>query len=87
MLPTKGIIQREAARAGLRIAEHELFGSSYARTIAEWRQRFLRTWPDIEQLGFDSRFKRMWDYYLSYCEVGFAAGAIDVSLFKLVPVG
>jgi cyclopropane-fatty-acyl-phospholipid synthase len=87
MLPTKGIVQREAERAGLRVAELESFGSSYARTLTEWRRRFLRTWPDIEQLGFDSRFKRMWDYYLSYCEVGFAAGAIDVSLFKLLPIG
>ena len=87
MLPTKSIIQREATRAELRIAEHELFGTSYARTLTEWRRRFLRNWSDIEQLGFDIRFKRMWDYYLSYCEVGFAAGAIDVSLFKLVPIG
>jgi cyclopropane-fatty-acyl-phospholipid synthase len=85
MLPTKSTIQREAERAGLRVAEHESFGPSYARTLTEWRRRFLRTWPDIEQLGFDIRFKRMWDYYLSYCEVGFAEGAIDVSLFKLVP--
>ena len=69
----------------MRISKSEAFGASYAKTLAEWRQRFLRIWPEIEALGFDGRFKRMWEYYLAYCEVGFAAGVIDVSLLKLVP--
>jgi cyclopropane-fatty-acyl-phospholipid synthase len=86
MLPTLDILCREAARAGFRIAERDSFGTSYAKTLAEWRRRFLRAWPDIEAPGFDVRFKRMWEYYLSYCEVGFAAGVIDVNLLKLVPV-
>jgi cyclopropane-fatty-acyl-phospholipid synthase len=86
MLPTQEIIQREAARAGLRLTVQESFGTSYAKTLAEWRRRFLCAWPEIETLGFDVRFKRMWEYYLSYCEVGFKCGAIDVSLFKLVPI-
>lgn len=85
MLPTMDIIRREAARAGLRLVAHELFGSSYAQTLAEWRRRFLQMWPDIEALSFDLRFKRMWEYYLSYCEVGFAAGAVDVNLLELAP--
>ena len=85
MLPTMDIIRREAARAGLRLVAHESFGSSYARTLAEWRRRFLQMWPEIEALGFDLRFKRMWEYYLSYCEVGFAAGAVDVNLLELAP--
>ena len=62
MLPTMDIIRREAARAGLRLVAHELFGSSYAQTLAEWRRRFLQMWPDIEALSFDLRFKRMWEY-------------------------
>jgi cyclopropane-fatty-acyl-phospholipid synthase len=86
MLPTMAIIRREAARAGLRLVAHESFGASYVRTLAEWRRRFLERWPDIEALGFDLRFKRMWEYYLSYCEVGFAAGAVDVNLLKLAPI-
>ena len=85
MLPTMAIIRREAARAGLRLVAHESFGASYVRTLAEWRRRFLERWPDIEALGFDLRFKRMWEYYLSYCEVGFAACAVDVNLLKLAP--
>jgi cyclopropane-fatty-acyl-phospholipid synthase len=85
MLPTKEIIRREANRAGLRVIEDDSFGASYAKTLAEWRRRFLRSWPEVAALGFDVRFKRMWEYYLSYCEVGFKAGAIDVSFFKLEP--
>jgi len=85
MLPTMDVIRREAARAGLRLTAHESFGGSYAKTLAEWRGRFMHMWPAIEALGFDLHFKRMWEYYLSYCEVGFQAGAIDVSLLKLAP--
>jgi cyclopropane-fatty-acyl-phospholipid synthase len=59
----------------------ETFGESYARTLAAWRQRFLTAWPDIVRMGFDLRFKRMWEYYLSYCEAGFRAGATDVGLY------
>ena len=85
MLPTKAIIRIEAERAGFRITAHESFGSSYAQTLAEWQLRFLQAWPQIAALGFDERFKRMWEYYLSYCEVGFQLGTVDVSLWKLVP--
>jgi len=86
MLPTMTIIRREAARAGLRLVACESFGASYVRTLAEWRRRFLGRWTEIQALGFDLRFKRMWEYYLSYCEAGFAAGAVDVNLLKLTPV-
>lgn len=85
MLPTPSIVRREAERAGLRVVSQEPFGASYARTLNEWRRRFLAAWPQIERLGFDGRFKRMWEYYLTYCEIGFQVGAIDVSLIKLVP--
>jgi cyclopropane-fatty-acyl-phospholipid synthase len=85
MLPTKAIIRIEAERAGFRITAHESFGSSYAQTLAEWQLRFLQAWPQIAALGFDDRFKRMWEYYLSCCEVGFQLGTVDVSLWKLVP--
>ena len=61
MLPTLDIIRREAGRAGLRLLAQESFGPSYARTLAEWRRRFLAAWPEIEALGFDGRFRRMWN--------------------------
>jgi cyclopropane-fatty-acyl-phospholipid synthase len=83
MLPTRAIIEREAERAGLRLVHHESFGDSYVRTLREWRGRFLRAWPKLEALGFDQRFRRMWEYYLVYCETGFRFRAIDVGFFKL----
>ena len=85
MLPTARIIREHAARAGLCLTAQESFGPSYARTLSEWRDRFLAAWPQIEALGFDARFKRMWLYYLAYCEAGFRAGAIDVGFYKLTP--
>lgn len=84
VLPTIETIRREAANAGLELVSHELFGQSYARTLALWRENFLAKWPAIAPLGFDAAFKRMWEYYLSYCEVGFRSGAIDVGFYKLV---
>jgi cyclopropane-fatty-acyl-phospholipid synthase len=83
MLPTRSIIEREAERAGLKLIHHESFGDSYVRTLREWRSRFLHAWPKLEALGFDQRFRRMWEYYLVYCETGFRCRAIDVGFFKL----
>lgn len=53
-------------------------GPDYARTLAHWRQRFTHAWQDIEKLGFDDRFRRMWLYYFGYCEAGFNARTISV---------
>ena len=83
VLPTFSIIEREAARVGLKLVHHESFGDSYVRTLREWRNRFLQASPKIEALGFNDRFRRMWEYYLAYCEVGFRLGTIDVGFFKL----
>ncbi len=81
MLPTVPELHRQIARAGLELRSSETFGDSYARTLAEWRRRFHAAWPDIQPLGFDDRFRRIWDYYLSYCEAGFRAAATDVGLY------
>jgi cyclopropane-fatty-acyl-phospholipid synthase len=83
MLPTKSIMRHEIARAGLRLLSLETFGASYVRTLAEWRQRFAQAWPEIAAMGFPDRFRRMWEYYLHYCEGGFRAGAIDVGLWQI----
>ena len=64
--------------AGMPLVSERVFGLDYARTLAEWRDRFLAAWPNIRPLGFDERFKRIWQYYLSYCEAGFRTGSIDV---------
>jgi cyclopropane-fatty-acyl-phospholipid synthase len=83
MLPTAEIVEEHAAKALLKVTDRESFGLSYARTLRDWRDRFLESWPDIEPLGFDIRFRRMWEYYLAYCETGFRHNAIDVSIFRL----
>lgn len=83
MLPTVTEIKRQTEKAGMLLRSMETFGLSYARTLAEWRTRFHAAWPEIESLGFDTRFKRMWDYYLAYCEGGFRAGTINVGLYVL----
>ena len=83
MLPTKEILERLVAEAGLRLTSTEFFGDSYARTLAEWHRRFLTAWPSIKLLGFDDRFKRMWEYYLAYCRLGFEIGLLDVGLYRI----
>jgi len=83
MLPTAELVEDYAAKAMLEVTGRESFGLSYARTLQEWRDRFLVSWPDIEALGFDMKFRRMWEYYLAYCETGFRHDAIDVSIFRL----
>lgn len=83
VLPCPRALREEAARAGLRLEIIETFGESYARTLVEWRRRLHHNWSDIEALGFDSSFRRLWDYYLCYCEGGFRAGAIDVGIYRL----
>ena len=83
MLPTTEIMEQQIANSGLRLVSTELFGDSYAQTLAEWHRRFLEAWPSIEALGFDVRFKRMWEYYLAYCRVGFEIGALNVGLYKI----
>lgn len=84
MLPTAEIVRKYAAAAGLKLVHEEGFGQSYARTLADWRSRFADHWPEIEKLGFDERFRRMWTYYLAYCEAGFRFGQTDVRLFKFL---
>ncbi len=83
MLPSPTVLHEQIERAGLLLTAVENFGADYARTIAEWRRRFHGTWSEIAALGFSPRFKRMWDYYLAYCEAGFHEGAIDVGLYRI----
>ncbi|MBI3451994.1 MAG: class I SAM-dependent methyltransferase [Rhodospirillales bacterium] len=84
MLPSPAALRREIGRVGLALDRQEFFGSHYARTLAEWNRRFQAAWPEIVQLGFDQRFKRMWEFYLAYCEAGFRTGSIDVTQVSLI---
>ncbi|MBS0532822.1 MAG: class I SAM-dependent methyltransferase [Proteobacteria bacterium] len=83
MLPTKSAVREAATAAGFTLGTEQTFGLSYARTLREWRERFLAGGRDIAALGLDERFRRMWEYYLAYCEAGFLCGSVDVSLFQL----
>lgn len=56
----------------------EDFGFDYAKTLKEWRHRFLASFSKIESQGYDQRFKRLWEFYLSYCEGGFQERSISV---------
>lgn len=78
MLPSMPRLEKPVADAGLKLVEANGFGLHYARTLAEWRDRFQDAWPGLATEKFDMRFKRMWELYLSYCEGGFRAGMIDV---------
>jgi cyclopropane-fatty-acyl-phospholipid synthase len=69
--------------ANLAWGEVVRFGQDYGRTLAEWSQRFHAAWDDIKGLGFDERFRRLWCFYLSYCEAGFKTGRTDVIQLSL----
>ncbi len=83
MLLSPAAVYEQAYQAGLRVIEDKGYAGDYAQTLALWRQRFEATWQDIAALGFDQRFRRMWTYYLSYCEAGFRAGRIDLKQYGL----
>ena len=63
----------------LRVDQVEAFGADYARTLRAWRERFDANWREVDALGFGSTFRRMWDFYLAYCEAGFATGYLNVA--------
>jgi len=78
MLPTENHLKSLGEAAGLELVGHRAFGPDYGRTLAEWRQRFWDAWKDIQPMGFDFRFKRLWEFYMYYCEAGFRSGHINV---------
>lgn len=82
-LPSVPVLKSSAKTMGLGVVEQLDFGDSYALTLKEWRNRFLDRWAEIAPLGFDEPFRRLWEFYLCYCEAGFRAGTIDVSLIVL----
>lgn len=78
MLPTENHLESLGKAAGLEMVGHRAFGPDYGRTLAEWRQRFWNAWEEIQPMGFDLRFKRLWEFYMYYCEAGFRSGHINV---------
>lgn len=78
MLPTPEILRSLGAEQGLSYLRERIFPQDYARTLAEWRKRFWSSWERIVPLGFDKRFRKLWEFYLHYCEAGFRTEYIDV---------
>ena len=83
MLPTKEQLQNNAKEVGLKCLELFSFGKSYAKTLNIWNSQFQNSWRDVASFGFDEKFKRMWEYYFSYCETGFLSNSTDVSHFLI----
>jgi cyclopropane-fatty-acyl-phospholipid synthase len=78
MLPSPSIMKKLGEKVGMAIRHERVFGVDYADTLVAWRDKFRAVWPELIPLGFDERFRRMWEYYLAYCEAGFREGNIDV---------
>ncbi|MEP3525623.1 MAG: cyclopropane-fatty-acyl-phospholipid synthase family protein [Hyphomicrobiales bacterium] len=78
MLPTPQILSKLGSHRGLQLTGEHVFGHDYADTLVEWRKSFHEAWPEVEKLGFDHRFKRMWEFYMYYCEAGFRSENINV---------
>ncbi len=83
MLPSPSALKRQVSQAGLSWKTNVEFGLDYAETLARWRDRFQSAWPEIREMGFDERFRRLWDFYLAYCEAGFRTGNVDVTQLTL----
>jgi cyclopropane-fatty-acyl-phospholipid synthase len=83
MLPSETRLKEETARAGLEWRDIVHFGQNYADTCAEWARRFENAWDDIRSLGFDERFRRLWRFYLGYCEAGFRTERTNVVQLSL----
>ncbi|MGE5225719.1 MAG: class I SAM-dependent methyltransferase [Planctomycetaceae bacterium] len=77
-VPAPKVLRALAREQGLGWVEDHGYGASYARTLRTWLERFDAHAAEVTALGFDERFRRMWRYYLSYCEGGFRAGRTDV---------
>lgn len=85
MLPSVEKLKDEFSKAELFLDNTLEFGHDYADTLAEWRIRFERVWDEIaHDLDFDERFRRLWNYYLAYCEAGFRTERINVGQFSLI---
>lgn len=78
MLPSPSALKSQVERAGLAWRQATSFGEDYAQTLKEWRARFLAAWSEIQEMGFDERFRKLWLFYLGYCEAGFRAKTTDV---------
>jgi cyclopropane-fatty-acyl-phospholipid synthase len=79
MLPSPTALRREVERAGMDLVRSIEFGPSYSQTLRRWHETFNQKWDTIQGLGFDDRFRRMWNFYLTSCAASFEGGNCDVT--------
>ena len=82
-LPSKKKLYDLSKNNGLAINQYNSYGLHYSNTLKIWRDEFFKKWEEISKQGFDNKFKRMWHFYLSYCEAGFKSKNIDLIQFSL----
>ena len=82
-LPSIKSLKKLSSNSGLVLENQQLYGEHYSNTLQKWRKSFLNSWQQISRQGFNSSFKNMWDFYLSYCEAGFKSKNIDLIQFSL----
>ena len=82
-LPNKNSINRYVSDNGLTIDSYTSYANHYSNTLAIWRKEFNKKWELIKNQGFDTTFKRMWEFYLCYCEAGFKSKNIDLIQFSV----
>ena len=82
-LPSKSELQNYIDKNGLKFNEYNSYANHYSETLIIWREIFIKKWDLIKKQGFDLKFKKMWEFYLSYCEAGFKSKNIDLIQFSL----
>ena len=82
-LPSLKSLKKLSSNSGLVFDGQKLYGEHYSNTLQKWRRSFLNSWEQISRQGFNTSFKNMWDFYLSYCEAGFKSKNIDLIQFSL----
>ena len=83
MLPSMKVLKNILGNTSLNIKSIDSYANDYAKTLNIWNKQFNQNWSKIEKLGFDERFKLLWNYYLSYCEGGFLSKNIDLKQINL----
>lgn len=78
MLPSLEKLREHSQKAGLSWDQLYGFGQDYAKTLMIWNEAFQEKWSEVEAMGFDKKFKRIWEQYLAYCTAGFISKQIDV---------
>src|SRR5210317_2301931 len=82
-LPSRNELQNYVDTNGLKFDEYNSYANHYSDTLVVWREIFNKKWDLIKEQGFDLTFKKMWEFYLSYCEAGFKSKNIDLIQFSL----